>query len=134
MASENAGTLTGGELNAAITRHVVNARRQYMGRGPTRARSFHRDNVVVVIMQDSMTSGEKSLVANGSADTVLGIRNQIRGVMNADLVRIIEELTGCRVVASMGDDQVNPDMAAALFVLDRPVPSDHDEAGLTASD
>lgn len=121
MASENCEPLIGEDLNATITRQVVKARRRYMGRGPTTARSFYRHNVIVVMMQGLMTGAETSLVAHGKAEAVLEMRDRLRGVMDSALVPAIENLTGRQVVASMGADHIEPDMAAALFVLDRPL-------------
>jgi uncharacterized protein YbcI len=42
--------------------------------------------------------------------------------MRADLTEVIEELTGCKVQTSMSAHEVDADVAAELFVLDRPVP------------
>lgn len=56
--------LTGGELNAAISNAVVRIHSQYLGRGPTRARTFHRENTVVTILEDALTKAERTLAAN----------------------------------------------------------------------
>src|SRR4051812_41265059 len=90
--------LVGGELNAAIARNVVRARREYAGRGPTRAQAFHRQNVVVVILYDAMTKAEHSLVTAGQDDLVLQLRMQLQEAMRAELVSVIEGTTGCHVV------------------------------------
>ena len=68
----------GGELNAAIARSAVRMRSRYAGRGPTRARAFHHDNLVVVIMQNTMTTMETSLVAAGKTDAVLELRHEVQ--------------------------------------------------------
>jgi uncharacterized protein YbcI len=114
--------LSGVELNAAIARAMVRCHRRYLGRGPTKARAFHRGNVIVVVLEDTLTKPELSLVAGGRDDLVAEVREALRQVMKADLVATVERLTGCRVDAFMGSHHTDPDIASALFVLDRPVP------------
>jgi uncharacterized protein YbcI len=111
----------GGELNAAITRAVVRIHSQYVGRGPTKAQTFYRGPVVVTVMENAMTKAERSLVADGELEVVLGMRQKFQRTMRADLVGEIERLTGRKVVAFMSDNHVEPDLAAELFFLDAPV-------------
>jgi uncharacterized protein YbcI len=115
--------LTGGELNAAIARDVVRHHMRHRGRGPTKARAFYRDDVVVVVLQEAMTPAERSLAATGRADAVRDVRDAFQEIMRADLVASIERLTGCKVQALMSANNVDPDSAAEVFILDRPVPS-----------
>lgn len=111
-----------GPLNQAIANAVVRSHSRYVGRGPTKAQAFCRDNVVVVLMHDTLTKGERSLVAGGKPDSVLQMRRQYQEMMHADLVDAVQELTGCRVEALMSGNHIDPDLSAEVFVLDRPVP------------
>jgi uncharacterized protein YbcI len=113
--------LVGGELNAAVARAVVRLHREYAGRGPTKALSFFRGNVIVVVMEDLMTKAEHTLADSGRADAVREIRRGFHEAMRADLVREIEQLSGCRVVAFLSDNHIAPDMATEVFVLDRAI-------------
>jgi uncharacterized protein YbcI len=118
------GRLVGGELNAAVARMVVRYHNQQLGRGPTRARAFYRDNVMIVMLEDAMTKAERSLAASGKADVVHQLREAFQQSMRADLVATVEELTGCKVEAFMSANHLDPDCAAEIFVLDRPVPGE----------
>ena len=117
-------TLAGGELNHAIANAVVRGHRRYVGRGPVRAQAFHRHNIIVVVMYDALTQAEQSLVADGREEAVLDVRYQLQQLMQAPLVRAVEELTGCEVEASMSTTHIKPDLTAQLFVLDRWVPTE----------
>ena len=119
--------LVGGQLNAAIARTVVRYHAEQLGRGPTKARAFHRDNVIVVVLEDVMTQAEHSLVDGGRADAVLHTRRAFQDIMRAYLRSTVERMTGCKVRAFMSANTVDPDMAAELFVLDRPVPGSRGE-------
>jgi uncharacterized protein YbcI len=110
-----------GDLNAALARAVVRIHRSYAGRGPTKAQAFFRHNVLVVLLEDVMTTVERSLVASGQHATVLGVRQQLHEAMRADLEAAVEGLTGRRVTAFLSDLHLDPDLAAEVFVLDGPV-------------
>jgi uncharacterized protein YbcI len=118
--------LTGGRLNAAVVRAVVRIYNSHVGRGPTKAQAFFHDDVLVVVMEDILTKGERSLVADGNTEAVLELRRQFHHMMRDDLVAAVEQLTGCKVEAFMSEDHVDPDMATELFRLDRPVPSERE--------
>lgn len=121
--------LTGGKLNAALAEAVVRIHNQYLGRGPSKGQAFFRDNVIVVVMEETLTKAERSLVESERRDHVLSMRREFQRTMERDLVRTVEELTGCEVVAFMSDNHIDPDMAGELFVLDRPVPGEATASG-----
>jgi uncharacterized protein YbcI len=123
---------TGGELNQAIARAVVRGHRRIVGRGPTTAQAFYRHNIVVVVMRDTLTHGERSLLADGRHDSVRRLRSEFQHAMRDDLVRDVELLTGAKVVALLSTTHLEPDVAAELFVLDRPVSGDAGPSGPTA--
>jgi uncharacterized protein YbcI len=111
----------GGQLNAAIANALVLLQTKHSGRGPTRARVFYREEVLVVVMEDVLTTAERNLVAGGDADSVLEMRSSYQHAMRADMVAVVEELTSRNVVAFMSDNHVDPDLSTELFVLDRPL-------------
>jgi uncharacterized protein YbcI len=99
----------------------VRIQTKYLGRGPTRARAFYRQEVIVVVMEDMLTTAERTLVALGDTDPVLDMRRLFQRAMRAEMEGVIEELTGRKVLAFMSDNNVDPDLSTELFVLDRPV-------------
>jgi uncharacterized protein YbcI len=118
-----------GELNASIARAAVRLYRSHVGRGPTKARAFFRDNIVDVVLEDVLTRSERSLVASGRHDTVTRVQAALLETMHADLIAAIETLTDRRVTAFMSATHLEPDMAAEIFVLDRPVERGSADAG-----
>ena len=83
MTASPAVPTTGGQLLSAISNDIVRLVREYTGRGPTTARTTIRDNVVVVMLEDSLTKGEQSLVLKGRPEKVLEIRPDDPAAMNA---------------------------------------------------
>jgi uncharacterized protein YbcI len=111
----------GGELNAEIARSVVGIYRHACGRGPTKARTMFRSDVVVVILEDVLTPAEHSLIADGRADAALDMRRSIHAAMRPTLATAIAEATGCPVRAVMSDSNDDPDVTVEIFLLGRPV-------------
>jgi uncharacterized protein YbcI len=111
------GKQQNGQLAAAISNTVVRALARTTGRGPTKARTTFGDNGVFVVLQDSLTRGEQTLTDAGQGDAVLELRRRWQGVMENDLSREIEELTGRKVVGFMSDNHIDPDLAVEVFVL-----------------
>jgi uncharacterized protein YbcI len=111
----------GGQLSAAISNAVVSALARTTGRGPTKAKTTLGDNAVFVVLQDTLTTGEQSLADAGESRVVLDLRRRWQGVMERDVSRSIEELTGRKVIGFMSDNHIDPDLAVEVFVLE-PLP------------
>jgi uncharacterized protein YbcI len=110
-----------GELAARISNTVVKALARTTGRGPTMAKTTLGDNGVFVVLQDSLTRGERTLADAGEGEAVLDLRRRWQRVMQADVSREIEELTGRKVIGFMSDNHIDPDLAVEVFVLE-PLP------------
>jgi uncharacterized protein YbcI len=91
------------------------------GRGPTKAHSFFRGNVVVVVLEDVMTTAERTLAESGRGEAVAQARRELHSAIRTQLVAAVENLTGRRVDAVMNDVSLEPDMAVEVFVLDESV-------------
>jgi uncharacterized protein YbcI len=115
--SEPTGELSGGLKGAAISNMVVRTLSEYTGRGPTRARTYLHDDVVTVVLQDTLTKGERSLVDDGLEELVLTMRKAFQTTMRDDLVSGVEEILGRTVAAFLSDNHLDPDVAVETFVL-----------------
>jgi uncharacterized protein YbcI len=113
--------LTPGQLNAAIARAIVQAHREYVGRGPTKARAFFREEVIVVLMEQVMTTAERSLADDGRGVAVLRARRELRAALRPRLVAAVERVTQRHVSAVLSDHCIEPDLMVDVFVLDQPV-------------
>lgn len=108
-------------LNAQISRTHVRLMREYTGRGPSKARTTIDGNLVVCILSELLTQGERSLSAHGKGDAVLETRRAFQEAMGDELTAEVARITGCPVKAFMSANSLDPDYAAEIFVLDRPL-------------
>ena len=105
---------------AAISNHVVRTMSEYTGRGPTRARTHIHDDVVTVLLKNTLTKGERSLVRDELDELVLAMRKAYQGTMRHDLITGVEEILGRKVIAFMSDNHIDPDVAVEVFLLAPP--------------
>lgn len=107
----------GGSKSAAISNLTVRLLSQYTGRGPTKARTFFNEDMVTVVLKDTLTKGEISLVENDHAKLVLTTRKTFQEVMGADLTAGVEEILQRKVVAFLSANHIGPDVAVETFLL-----------------
>jgi len=86
-----------------------------------RARSYYDGDLVAIVLQDTLTRGERSLVGSGEGELVLRTRRAFQSAMREEAIAGVEELTGRKVLAFMSDNHLDPDVAVESFVL---VPED----------
>lgn len=110
--------LRGGEFNAALTDELVGIHTEYLRRGPTSASTFYHGNTVVTLMHDVLTKAEKVLARKGRANEVNELRGLFGQEMEADFRAAVERLTGHKVLALLSSHHIEPDVAAAIFILD----------------
>src|ERR1700683_509628 len=79
-----------GSISAAISSAVVQLMREYTGRGPTKARTYVDEDLITVVLQDTLTMGERSLVRDGEADLVLTSRKAFQRTMSTQMIAAIE--------------------------------------------
>jgi uncharacterized protein YbcI len=106
-----------GPMAAAISDLVVRALAKTTGRGPTKAKTTIGENGVFVVLQDSLTIGERSLTEAGEGAAVLDLRRRWQRVMENDISRDLEKLMGREVIGFMSDNHIDPDLAVEVFVL-----------------
>jgi uncharacterized protein YbcI len=121
----------GASLPAAISKAIVGLMRDYTGRGPMKARTTIRDNVVVVILEQALTKGERVLVQKGRGENVLLLRHEYQEAMRDESSAKIAELTGRSVTAMMSANHLDPDLAAEIYILDGT--PDHPTAGCSST-
>ena len=112
-----------GAHSAAISKLAVRVVLDYTGRGPTKARTYIQDDLVSVVLQDSLTKGERSLLQDGEHGLVLDMRKTFQRTMKGDLIAGVEEIVGRRVIAFLSANHVEPDISIESFLL---APAAHD--------
>jgi uncharacterized protein YbcI len=115
-----------GDLRQAISDAIVRVSADFIGRGPTRAKTYLNQHIVFCVMQDTLTRGERSLVADGDGESVREMRRRFQDAMRRHVCAAIESLTDRKVVSFLSDNDVESEMAIEVFVLDGPISENGD--------
>jgi uncharacterized protein YbcI len=103
--------------NAAISNLTVRLLSQYTGRGPTRARTFLNEDMVTIVLKDTLTKAERQLVDSEHGDLVLSTRKTFQDIMGDDLITGVEEILQRKVIAFLSANHIAPDIAIESFIL-----------------
>ena len=106
-----------GEARAAISAGIVALLKEYYGVGPTQAKTYYHDDLVVCLLRGGFTRVEQTLLEGGRTKAVIEQRMAFQEVMRERFTMVIEEATGRRVVGFMSGNQQDPDMLCEVFVL-----------------
>lgn len=109
-----------GSMSAAISNAIVRLLSEYTGRGPTKARTYIDENLITVVLQDTLTKGERSLLRDGEVALVLANRKAFQNSMAADMIAAVDRLSGRRTAAFLSANHIDPDIAVESFVLEPP--------------
>lgn len=113
--TENAGS-----VQAALSNAMVGLKKQYFGKGPSRARAYLMDEYVLVVMEGGLTRSEETLLAAGQADLVRNYRLAFQETVTQTTTQAVEELTGRKVLSYHSQIVFHPTRAFEIFVLDAP--------------
>lgn len=73
---------------------------------------------MVVVLEDTLTPGERTLVERDEAATVAATRHRLQEAMKEDMVAVVEGTLGCRVISALGDHDADRDISVQVFVTD----------------
>jgi uncharacterized protein YbcI len=110
-----------GDVLTAVSEGMVALLKEYYGRGPTQAKTYYMDDLVVCLLRGGFTRVEQTLLAGGRGQAVIQQRMEFQEVMRERFEAVIEHATGRHVIGFMSGNQQEPDMICEVFVL---APSD----------
>jgi uncharacterized protein YbcI len=106
-----------GEMRATISREVVRLHAEYYGKGPTKARTYILEDLVVVVLEETFTRAEKTLAARGEGDAIQHIRRRFQQQMADSFTSVVEQATGRSVRAFLSETNIEQDVSVETFLL-----------------
>jgi uncharacterized protein YbcI len=107
-------------LRAEISNAMVGLKKEFYGKGPTKAKTYVNDNYVLCVLQGGLTRNEETLLAAGQEHLVREFRLRFQEAMADATTEAVERLTGRRVVGYHSQIVFNPEYGFEIFVLDEP--------------
>lgn len=109
---------SGQSLLLQISNAMVRMQKEFFGKGPTKAKSYIFDDLLLVVMREGLTTAEKTMLEFGHPNQVRQFRQLFQDEMTERLTRMVENLTGRKVVNYQSQVLFAPDMTLEIFVFD----------------
>lgn len=94
---------------------MVRLQAEYYGKGPTKARTYIVEDLVVVVLEESFTRAEKTLADRG--DAIQHIRRRFQQQMADSFTSIVEQATGRNVRTFLSETDIDDDVSVETFLL-----------------
>jgi uncharacterized protein YbcI len=101
-----------------ISNAVSRLHKEYVGRGPTNARTTIDGELVVVLLEGGFTRAERTLDDSDQRVLVVAGRIGLQDAMRDAMVQAVEEALGRRVRSFMSANDMERDLQADVFVLE----------------
>ena len=106
-----------GEMRAMISKEIVRLQAEYYGKGPTKAKTYIVEDLVVVVLEETFTRAEKTLAERGERDAIQHIRRRFQQQMADNFTSVVEQATGRRVRAFLSETDIETDVSVETFLL-----------------
>ena len=101
---------------------MVRFHRERAGRGPKQARTYLVEDLVIVRLQEVLTSAERQLTGNPHGQSLVKqFHQQMYEIARKDLEAIVEGATGAKVLSLHNDVSTKSGEQVAIYVMDRNV-------------
>jgi uncharacterized protein YbcI len=110
----------GQSINAEISNAMVGLKKEFYGRGPTKAKTYINDNYVFCVLEGGLTKNEETLLKAGEHRLVREFRLRFQEVMTEPTTEAIERITGRKVIGYHSQIVFEPEYGFEIFVLDAP--------------
>lgn len=107
-----------GERMARVSNAVVGIFSECYGRGPTKAKTYIFDNYVLCVLEDILTTVERTLVDKGQEDLVRTVRLTFQEAVAERFKGAVAEVMGRDVVAYHSQLTFHPTVGFEMFVLE----------------
>ena len=112
------GTVSRGQLAAAVSNAIVGIHSKHYGKGPTKAKTYLIEDTIVCVMQDVFTTVERTLIDNGKGDLVREVRTTFQYALRHEFIGAVEAIVNRRARAFMSQIDCEADMAIEFFLLE----------------
>lgn len=109
-----------GELEAAITKEIIQFEKEYLGRGPVEARTYLLHDMVLIRLKGVLTPSElKLLETREGRALVKDARRQLFDTSRPAMERLAAEILGAKLVDLFSDVSLDTGERIIVLTLDR---------------
>jgi uncharacterized protein YbcI len=112
-----------------LSKEAAKLQRTAFGKGPETVKSYFIDDLLLIVMRDSLTIAEKTMLEFGQGDLVRQFRQTFENEMTKRFTDMVEDVTGRSVLTYQSQIMFHPDVVVEMFVFDRAI-----EGGFVAAE
>ena len=113
-----------GQLQAEISEAIIKFEKEYIGRGPSEAKTYIVDDLVIVLLKGVLTQAEHQLAKTGETskgrDLIKQLRTELLERGRPLLEAVIESITGKKVQSLHTDISTSSGERLIVFKLKGP--------------
>jgi len=106
-----------GDARLVIANGIVKLHAEYYGRGPTKGKAYVTEDLVAVVLEETFTQAERTLIDRGERDAIQQIRRRFQQQMADQFTAVVEQATGRKVRAFLSETNLEADVAVEIFLL-----------------
>jgi uncharacterized protein YbcI len=110
-------TASRGQVAAAVSNAIVGIHSKHYGKGPTKAKTYLVDDVVITVMQDVFTTVERTLIEHEKGDLVREVRTAFQFTLRDEFTEAIQAIVGREVRGFISQIDCDADIAVEVFLL-----------------
>ncbi len=110
----------GGGMRGEISSAMVSIMKQYLGKGPTNARTFFNERYVFCVMEGGLTRGDETLLSANEEELVRSYRLRFEAAITPVITRAVADITGRAVLGYHSQVILDPPHVVEIFILDEP--------------
>jgi uncharacterized protein YbcI len=107
-----------GQQASAISDAFVQLHRRSLGKGPTKAKTYVLDDMVLCVLEGGELTIEKTLRERGNSTLVHEVRGALHAAVSDECRAIIERETGRRVKTVLSQFDPDRDIECKVVILD----------------
>lgn len=101
----------------SIGARVAELHANYYGKGPSEYQAYALPGVIVVVLEETFTPAEVTMIERGEGDPIVDIRRRFQRVMEDDFKAIVEQATGSCVRAFISDVHMEARVSVEVFLM-----------------
>ena len=106
-----------GAVRAKISNEMVRLHTEYYGRGPTKAKVYADGDLIAVVLEETFTPAEKTLISRGESEGIQDIRRRFQRAMADQFRSVVEQATGREVRSFLSETDLDNDISIEIFLL-----------------
>jgi len=106
-----------GDVLTAVSDGMVALLKEFYGKGPTQAKSYYQDDLVVCVLRGGFSRVERTLLEGGRGSAVIQQRMEFQELMRDRFTGVVERATDRPVIGFMSGNQQHPDLMCEVFIL-----------------